>query len=85
MRGNDQKEDGTHIPRPTLGIFDVMMLIIGIVIGARIFRSPQVIALNSPNEYFFFRYIWATWKPAGQISVDGKSVLLWIVPKKESR
>lgn len=53
MRGNDQKEDGTHIPRPTLGIFDVMMLIIGIVIGARIFRSPQVIALNSPNEYFF--------------------------------
>lgn len=67
MRGNEHKEDGTHIPRPTLGIFDVMMLIIGIVIGAGIFRSPQVIALNSPNEYFFL----GIWIVGGIISLIG--------------
>ena len=67
MKGNEQKEDGEHIPKPALAIFDVMMLIIGIVIGAGIFRSPQVVAVNSPNEFFFL----GIWIAGGIISLIG--------------
>ena len=38
-------------PKPTLRIIDAIVLIIGIVVGAGIFRTPSVVALNTPNEF----------------------------------
>ena len=33
-------------PQPTLGLIDVVSMIVGIVIGAGIFRAPSIVAGN---------------------------------------
>lgn len=37
-------------PRPTLTVRDAVAIIVGIVVGAGIFRTPAVVAANAPNE-----------------------------------
>lgn len=54
-------------PKPTLRIIDAIVLIIGIVVGAGIFRTPSVVALNTPNEIWFL----AVWVLGGVISLVG--------------
>ena len=54
-------------PKPTLRIIDAIVLIIGIVVGAGIFRTPSVVALNTPNEIWFL----TVWILGGVISLIG--------------
>ena len=54
-------------PRPALRLIDAIVLITGIVIGAGIFRSPSVVAANSPDWYWFL----GVWVLGGLISLIG--------------
>ncbi len=54
-------------PKPKLRIIDAVVLIIGIVVGAGIFRTPSVVASNSPNEIWFL----SIWALGGLISLVG--------------
>ena len=54
-------------PKPVLRLIDAMVLIIGIVIGAGIFRTPSVVASNTPNEFWFL----GIWVLGGIISLIG--------------
>src|SRR5690554_3569116 len=54
-------------PKPKLRIIDAIVLIIGIVVGAGIFRTPSVVALNTPNEFWFL----SVWILGGVISLVG--------------
>lgn len=45
-------------PQPTLSLFDVVALIVGIVVGAGIFRTPSLVAANAGSaESFIFAWI----------------------------
>lgn len=45
-------------PRPVLSLFDAVALIVGIVVGAGIFRSPSLVAANAgSSEAFLFAWI----------------------------
>lgn len=54
-------------PKPALRLIDAMVLIIGIVIGAGIFRTPSVVAANVPDTFWFF----GMWVLGGLISLTG--------------
>ncbi|SCD20682.1 Amino acid transporter [Proteiniphilum saccharofermentans] len=54
-------------PAPALRLIDAIVLIVGIVIGAGIFRTPSVVAANSPDQFWFA----ATWVLGGIISLTG--------------
>lgn len=54
-------------PKPTLRLIDAIVLIIGIVVGAGIFRTPSVVASNTPSEYWFL----GVWILGGIISIIG--------------
>jgi amino acid transporter len=57
----------TGAPRPTLGLFDAVAIIIGIVIGAGIFRAPSIVAGSVSTEAVFI----ALWIAGGVISFVG--------------
>lgn len=59
--------DPISAPKPTLRLIDAIVLIIGIVIGAGIFRTPSVVASNAPSEYWFL----GVWILGGVISIIG--------------
>ena len=59
--------DPISAPKPTLRLIDAIVLIIGIVVGAGIFRAPSVVASNSPSEYWFL----GVWILGGIISIIG--------------
>ena len=59
--------DPNSAPKPTLRLIDGIVLIIGIVVGAGIFRAPSVVASNAPSEYWFL----AVWILGGVISIIG--------------
>ena len=59
--------DPNSAPKPTLRLIDAIVLIIGIVVGAGIFRAPSVVASNAPSEYWFL----AVWILGGVISIIG--------------
>ena len=61
----ENKIDST--PKPKLRIIDAAALIIGIVVGAGIFRTPSVVAANTPNEAWFL----GVWVIGGLISLIG--------------
>lgn len=61
----DKRTDAA--PKSSLRLFDAIVLILGIVIGAGIFRTPQVVAINSPNEYWFL----GVWVVGGLLSLIG--------------
>ncbi|HHX31099.1 MAG TPA: amino acid permease [Bacteroidales bacterium] len=54
-------------PKPILRQIDAIVLIIGIVVGAGIFRAPSVVASNTPSEYWFL----GVWVLGGVISIIG--------------
>lgn len=54
-------------PKPVLRLIDAMVLIVGIVIGAGIFRTPSIVAANTPDWFWFF----GIWVLGGIISLIG--------------
>lgn len=61
--------DATKIaePQPVLSLFDTIALIVGIVVGAGIFRTPSLVAANAgSNEAFIF-----AWFLGGLVSLIG--------------
>lgn len=63
----DIRQTDTVAPVPSLRLIDAIVLIVGIVIGAGIFRAPSVVAANVPDEYWFV----AVWILGGIISLTG--------------
>lgn len=54
-------------PKPALRLIDAIVLIIGIVIGAGVFRTPSVVAANSPDWFWFL----GVWVMGGVVSLIG--------------
>jgi len=54
-------------PKPVLATRDVVAIIVGLVIGAGIFRLPSLVAGNSANELVFY----GLWVAGGLISLVG--------------
>ncbi len=54
-------------PQPVLSLFDAVALIVGIVVGAGIFRTPSLVAANAGSESAF---LWA-WVLGGTVSLVG--------------
>ena len=54
-------------PRPSLGLADAVAMIVGIVIGAGIFRAPSIVAGSVSSEGVFI----ALWIAGGLISLVG--------------
>jgi amino acid transporter len=54
-------------PKPTLTLFDAVAIIVGIVIGAGIFRAPSIVAGSVSTETVFI----ALWVAGGIISLVG--------------
>ncbi len=67
MKENEFEKRTEVAPKSSLRLFDAIVLILGIVIGAGIFRTPQVVAVNSPNEYWFL----GIWIVGGLLSLIG--------------
>lgn len=65
--GKENNPSISSNPKPVLRLIDAMVLIIGIVIGAGIFRTPSVVASNTPNEFWFL----GIWVLGGIISLIG--------------
>jgi APA family basic amino acid/polyamine antiporter len=59
--------DGQTQPKQTLSLFDVIMIIMGIVIGSGIFKLPGMVAGNSASELTFM----LTWLAGGIMSIIG--------------
>ncbi|MDD4777822.1 MAG: amino acid permease [Fermentimonas sp.] len=59
--------DPNSVPKPTLRLIDAIVLIIGIVVGAGIYRTPSVVASNTPDELWFLM----VWILGGAISLVG--------------
>lgn len=62
---NTQRPEGS--PQPALSLFDAAAIIVGLVIGAGIFRFPSLVAANSANEWVFY----GLWIAGGVISIIG--------------
>ena len=54
-------------PRPTLSVVDACAIIVGIVVGVGIYRTPSIVAANVPNEAVFL----LAWLLGGVVSVIG--------------
>ena len=54
-------------PRPTLTVADGVALIVGVVIGAGIFKTPSLVAANTGNEGLFL----LAWLLGGAVSLLG--------------
>jgi amino acid transporter len=54
-------------PRETLGPREAIAIVVGIVIGAGIFKAPSLVAMNSPSE----AWMMAAWVLGGVISIVG--------------
>jgi APA family basic amino acid/polyamine antiporter len=57
----------TAAPKPALGMFDAIAVIVGIVVGAGIFRTPSVVAANVGSSSMFL----LTWVLGGFVSLIG--------------
>jgi len=57
----------TEAPRRTLTLFDAGAIVVGIIIGAGIFKTPALVAANSANEIMLL----AAWLLGGVISLVG--------------
>jgi amino acid transporter len=54
-------------PRPTLGAREAVAIVVGIVIGAGIFKAPSLVAMNSPSALWMM----LAWALGGLISIIG--------------
>lgn len=62
-----QKSKDNNIPRKTLGLFDAVALIVGIVIGAGVFKTPSLVAGNTTDDQSFL----LAWLLGGVVSLIG--------------
>jgi APA family basic amino acid/polyamine antiporter len=63
---NDMQEKAVE-PRKTLSVIDGVALIIGVVIGTGIFKTPSLVAANTGDNLVFF----LTWVLGGAVSLIG--------------
>jgi amino acid transporter len=54
-------------PRETLGPREAIAIVVGIVIGAGIFKAPSLVAMNSPSE----AWMMGAWVLGGVVSIIG--------------
>ena len=59
--------EGGAAPRPTLSLLDAVALIVGVVVGAGIFRTPSLVAGNAGDTAAFV----AAWLLGGLVSLIG--------------
>lgn len=59
--------DKTAAPKPTLSVVDTVALIVGIVIGAGIFKTPSLVAANAGSDVTFL----LTWLAGGAMALIG--------------
>ena len=64
-RSSDSKHEGS--PIAALSLVDAIAIIVGLVIGAGIFRLPSLVAAHSSSEWAFF----AVWIVGGIVSLIG--------------
>lgn len=62
-----QESHSNNIPRKTLGLFDAIALIVGIVIGAGVFKAPALVASNTTDSNSFL----FAWLLGGFVSLVG--------------
>ena len=55
------------VPRPTLSLIDAVSMVVGIVVGAGIFKAPSIVAANVGSEMVFL----LVWLVGGLISLIG--------------
>jgi basic amino acid/polyamine antiporter, APA family len=65
--GGDVMAEKVAAPKPTLSVADAVAIIVGIVIGAGIFKTPSLVAANTANELMFL----LAWLLGGIISFIG--------------
>ncbi|MDX5480772.1 MAG: amino acid permease [Hymenobacteraceae bacterium] len=63
----DRGKETIAEPKPALGLTDAVAVIVGIVIGAGIFRTPSLVAANTDSGTMFL----ATWLLGGLVSLVG--------------
>lgn len=61
------QERGAAAPRRVLSTLDGVTLVVGLVLGAGIFRAPQIVAAGTPSDYAFL----ALWVLGGLVSLVG--------------
>jgi amino acid transporter len=64
---SDADKGVAGLPRPTLSVLDAVAIIVGIVIGAGIFKAPSIVAGSVSSESVFI----ALWVAGGVISLVG--------------
>ena len=60
-------ENSIRVARPSIGLFDAIALIVGLVIGAGIFETPALVAANANSETDVLQ----AWGLGGVISIIG--------------
>ncbi len=60
-------QEAKSVPRPTLSVFDAVSMIVGIVVGAGIFKAPSIVAANVGDKTVFL----LIWPLGGLISLVG--------------
>jgi amino acid transporter len=60
-------ENSVRVTRPSIGLFDAIALIVGLVIGAGIFETPALVAANANSETDVLQ----AWGLGGSISIIG--------------
>ncbi len=60
-------ESSGRLTRPSIGLFDAIALIVGLVIGAGIFETPALVAANANSESDVLQ----AWGLGGAISITG--------------
>ncbi len=54
-------------PRSSLSVFDAVTIMVGLVVGIGIFRTPSLVAANVPSEFAFI----AVWVAGGVVTLVG--------------
>jgi APA family basic amino acid/polyamine antiporter len=67
MAQPNDREEKTGEPRKTLSVIDGIALIIGVVVGTGIFKTPALVAANTGDGLVFF----LTWLLGGAVSLIG--------------
>ncbi|MGH7831271.1 MAG: APC family permease, partial [Candidatus Binatia bacterium] len=65
--GPERAGETAATPRPTLSVVDACAIIVGIVVGVGIFRTPSIVAANVANEAVFL----LAWLLGGVVSAIG--------------
>ncbi|WP_162052626.1 APC family permease [Pontibacter pamirensis] len=67
VAGNKLSEGSGDEPKATLSMIDAIAVIVGIVVGAGIFRTPSLVAANTESSTWFL----LTWLMGGAVSFIG--------------